>query len=246
MSYQVAYGVWSKPGATRGVFVTGTDTGIGKTLVSSVLVRAWQADYWKPLQTGVSEEPGDTETVAVLADLPASRRHAPHAVLQAALSPWAAAMEEGVAVDMAAIALPATSAPLVVEGAGGLLVPINDTAHMIDLAAQLALPVVLVARSVLGTINHTLLSLEALRARPAGGGRDHERPALAGQSAGRRALRQSARAGRDPGPGERGCGGRGGTGKSHRAAGRDIVGRYAVITSAAPGPCRPCRARPAR
>jgi malonyl-CoA O-methyltransferase len=165
VSYQVAYGVWSKPGAIRGVFVTGTDTGIGKTLVSSVLVRAWQADYWKPLQTGVSEEPGDTETVSALADLPASRRHAPHAVLQAPLSPWAAAMAEGAAIDMAAIALPATDAPLVVEGAGGLLVPINDEFHMIDLAAQLALPVVLVARSGLGTINHTLLSLEALYSR---------------------------------------------------------------------------------
>jgi malonyl-CoA O-methyltransferase len=170
VSYQVAYGVWSKgawtkPGAARGVFVTGTDTGIGKTLVSSVLVRAWQADYWKPLQTGVAEEPGDTETVTALAGLSAERLHAPHAVLQAPLSPWAAGLEEGVAIDMAAIELPKTAAPLVVEGAGGLLVPINDTAHMIDLAAQLGLPVVLVARSTLGTINHTLLSLEALRTR---------------------------------------------------------------------------------
>ena len=165
MTYHLAYGTWNKGETPRGVFVTGTDTGIGKTLVSAVLARAWQADYWKPLQTGVATEPDDTGTVARLADLAPERIHAPHMVLQAPLSPWAAAREEGAALDAADIALPITRAPLVVEGAGGLLVPIDDRATMIDLIARLGLPVVLVARSTLGTLNHTLLSLEALRAR---------------------------------------------------------------------------------
>lgn len=164
VSYQLAYGIWRRDTRPpRGVFVTGTDTGIGKTLVSAVLARAWQADYWKPLQTGVAEEPGDTETVARLAQLPPGRLHAPAYVLQAPLSPWAAARLEGVTIDAAAIEAPSTEAPLVVEGAGGLFVPIDESYMMIDLARRLGLPVVLVARSTLGTINHTLLSLQALR-----------------------------------------------------------------------------------
>jgi malonyl-CoA O-methyltransferase len=150
--------------AHRGVFVTGTDTGVGKTLVSAILVKAWQADYWKPLQTGVADEPGDTPSVAFLADMAPSRVHAPAVVLQAPLSPWAAAPLEGVRIDTHALTCPATHAPLVVEGAGGLLVPIDDDTMMIDLIGRLALPVILVARSGLGTINHTLLSLHALKA----------------------------------------------------------------------------------
>jgi malonyl-ACP O-methyltransferase BioC/dethiobiotin synthase len=163
-TYRVAYGMWKKKTAP-GVFVTGTDTGIGKTLVSAVLAHAWGADYWKPLQTGVAQEPGDTETVARLAQLAPARLHPPAYVLQAPLSPWAAAPLEGVTLDADVLALPATVAPLVVEGAGGLHVPITDTFMMIDLVARLGLPVVLAARSGLGTINHTLLSLEALRSR---------------------------------------------------------------------------------
>lgn len=148
----------------RGVFVTGTDTGVGKTLVSAILAKAWQADYWKPLQTGVADEPGDTPSVMQLADLAPSRVHAPAVVLQAPLSPWAAAPLEGVRIDTDALVCPLTTAPLIVEGAGGLMVPINDEVMMIDLIARLGLPVVLVARSSLGTINHTLLSLQALKA----------------------------------------------------------------------------------
>lgn len=166
VTYHLAYGIWRKSAThPQGVFVTGTDTGIGKTLVSAVLARAWNADYWKPFQTGVAEEPGDTETIARLAELSSERLHAPACVLQAPLSPWAAAPLEGATVSAAAIALPATRRPLVVEGAGGLYVPIDDEHMMIDLIARLGLPVVLAARSTLGTINHTLLSLEALRRR---------------------------------------------------------------------------------
>ncbi|WP_345246923.1 dethiobiotin synthase [Pigmentiphaga soli] len=167
-TYRIAQGLWRRAAHTpRGVFVTGTDTGIGKTLTSAVLVRAWQADYWKPLQTGIADEPGDSDTVTRLAGLAPGRLHAPASVLRAPLSPWAAAREEGAAIDAAAIEAPATAAPLVVEGAGGLFVPIDDDTMMIDLICRLDLPVVLVARSTLGTINHTLLSLEALRRRGA-------------------------------------------------------------------------------
>ncbi|OZI58047.1 dethiobiotin synthase [Bordetella genomosp. 1] len=163
VSYDLAYGLWQNRPA--GVFVTGTDTGVGKTLVSAVLTRAWEASYWKPLQTGLADEPGDTATVRALACLDDSRVLAPAYALQAPLAPWAAAPLEGVTIDMARLTLPQTGRALVVEGAGGLLVPIDDTSTMLDLIARLGLPVVLAARSGLGTINHTLLSLAALRAR---------------------------------------------------------------------------------
>lgn len=167
VTYHLAYGIWKNmtDSPAQGVFVTGTDTGIGKTLVSAILARAWQADYWKPVQTGVAEEPGDTETVARLAQLPPERLHLPAYVLQAPLSPWAAAPLEDAVIDATAIVPPATRAPLIVEGAGGLYVPIDDSHMMIDLIARLGMPVVLAARSGLGTINHTLLSLEALHRR---------------------------------------------------------------------------------
>jgi dethiobiotin synthase len=166
ITYQIAFGAWRRPTHTRtGAFVTGTDTGVGKTLVSAVLTRAWAADYWKPLQTGLADEPGDTETVTRLAELAPSRVHAPFREWRASLSPWAAATIENQPIDGGDLSLPAGERPIVVEGAGGLYVPIDDTVMMIDLAARFGLPVVLVVRSGLGTINHTLLSLEALRRR---------------------------------------------------------------------------------
>ena len=149
----------------RGVFVTGTDTGVGKTVASACLVRAWDADYWKPIQTGLASERGDAAIVAELAVRKHGRIHPNAYALQAPLSPHAAAALEGVSIDLKRIQLPASARPIVVEGAGGLMVPIDGFRLMIDLIAQLGLPVLLVARSGLGTINHTLLSLEALRAR---------------------------------------------------------------------------------
>jgi len=154
-----------------GVFVTGTDTGVGKTVAAACLARAWRAGYWKPVQTGLATGDDDTVTVSALAGLPAERVVAPVYALQAPLSPHAAAELEGVRIAMDAIVLPRTAHPLVVEGAGGLYVPLNDRDFMIDLMAKLALPILLVGRSTLGTINHTLLSLAALRSRglPIGG-----------------------------------------------------------------------------
>jgi malonyl-CoA O-methyltransferase len=149
----------------RGVFVTGTDTGVGKTIVSACLVHRWHADYWKPAQTGVDSEPADTPTVMALAGVSGDRIHKPRYVLKAALSPEAAAEREAIQIAIEDFSLPAGDAPIVVEGAGGVLVPIGGGRTMADLMRHLGLPVVLVARGSLGTINHTLLSLEALRAR---------------------------------------------------------------------------------
>lgn len=152
----------------KGVFVTGSDTGVGKTLVSAVLARAWKADYWKPVQTGLAEEAGDTATVAALAGLEPDRLHPPRHQYAAPLSPHAAAALERSQVTLSDFRPPITDRPLVIEGAGGVLVPLNDQELMIDLIARLGLPAVVAARSTLGTINHTLLTLEALRARNIG------------------------------------------------------------------------------
>jgi dethiobiotin synthetase len=145
-------------------FVTGTDTGVGKTVLSALLCVALDASYWKPIQTG-TEVDSDSRTVAELARL------APEKILQEAyqfapaVSPHLAARLAGVRIDLAKIKLPviAKDAPLIVEGAGGVLVPINECDLMVDLIRQLGLPVLLAARSSLGTINHTTLSLAALR-----------------------------------------------------------------------------------
>ncbi|GCD58450.1 biotin synthesis protein [Acetobacter pasteurianus NBRC 3280] len=162
--WRVGYACFRKP-LRKGVFVTGTDTGIGKTLVSACLVRRWQGAYWKPLQSGLADEEGDTPTVKLLAGDPPCFK--PAGAFLAPLSPDAAARAEGVQIDPAQLVLPQGEAdkPLVVEGAGGLMVPATPDLMMIDLAQRWGLPVVLVARSGLGTLNHTLLSLEALRAR---------------------------------------------------------------------------------
>ena len=147
-----------------GVFVTGTGTGVGKTVVSAALASALGGDYWKPVQTGCLED-SDTDTVTRLAALGPGRTHPPTHVYQAPLSPHEAARLEGAAITLEDFTFPGTDRVLVVEGAGGVLVPLNDRHTMADLMSRLGLPCVLVALSGLGTINHTLLSLEALKAR---------------------------------------------------------------------------------
>lgn len=146
-------------------FVTGTDTGVGKTMLSALLCVALDGYYWKPIQTG-TEEDSDSRIVAELAELPPERiipeayRFAP------AVSPHLAARLAGVQIELGKIPLPvaARNSALIVEGAGGAMVPINERELMVDLIRHLGLPVLLAARSSLGTINHTLLSLAALRA----------------------------------------------------------------------------------
>jgi dethiobiotin synthetase len=149
----------------KAFFVTGTDTGIGKTIVSAMLARGLNATYWKPIQSGLEEET-DTECVQRLAELSPDRVIPERYRLTEPLSPHASAELDGVAISLDDFALPEYSSKhLIVEGAGGLLVPINDRHMIIDLIQYLKLPVLLVTRSELGTLNHTFMSLEALRSR---------------------------------------------------------------------------------
>ncbi|RWI90029.1 MAG: ATP-dependent dethiobiotin synthetase BioD [Mesorhizobium sp.] len=149
---------------TARVVVTGTDTGIGKTVFSAGLAGLLDGFYWKPVQSGTREET-DSETVYLLAGLPAARVLPEAWRLKEPLSPHRAAELDGVEIDADQLALPKTDRPLVVEGAGGLMVPLNRRVLYIDVLARWNAPVVLCARTALGTINHTLLSLEALRVR---------------------------------------------------------------------------------
>ena len=148
----------------NGFFVTGTDTDVGKTLVSSWLLTQLDASYWKPVQAGVMPET-DSSVVRRLAEIEPDRILPEAYVLPEPIAPHEAARRAGIAIDMAKFVPPVSDRLLVVEGAGGLMVPLTDAAYVIDLAAELHLPLILVARSTLGTINHTLLSLEAIRRR---------------------------------------------------------------------------------
>ncbi|WP_085447244.1 dethiobiotin synthase [Magnetofaba australis] len=148
----------------RGVFVTGTDTGIGKSVVSAWLARRYGADYWKPVQSGLAGET-DSQLVARLAELAPERVHPERYRLREPLSPHAAAERDGVTLDLGDFHLPETSQPLVVEGAGGALVPLNGAELMVDLMVHLGLPVMVAARNRLGVINQVLMTLEVLRSR---------------------------------------------------------------------------------
>jgi len=146
-------------------FVTGTDTGVGKTVASALLCAALDALYWKPIQTG-SREGTDRSTVIRLGGIPRSRTIPEAYCFRPPVSPNLAARKAGVRIELRKIELPRLepSQALIVEGAGGVFVPINETHLMTDLMSHLRLPVLLVARTSLGTINHTTLSLAALRA----------------------------------------------------------------------------------
>lgn len=148
---------------TRGFIVTGTDTNVGKTVFAAALAGHLGARYWKPVQAGLDDE-SDSDTVRRLtagrADvLPEVYR------LTTPCSPHEAARIDGIQIDPTRLVLPAGEAPLVVEGAGGALVPLTNELLVADLFASWALPVILVARTALGTINHSLMSLEVLRSR---------------------------------------------------------------------------------
>jgi malonyl-CoA O-methyltransferase len=156
----------------RGLFVTGTDTGVGKTVVAASLLHRYRAGrllrYWKPIQTGV-ESDDDTTEVARLAECD-ERELFRHGVrLPRPVSPHLAARLSGCTIDpdqlLASYRRERDDARWIVEGAGGVLVPINDREMMADLMVRLGLPVVVAARTALGTINHTLLTVEALRLR---------------------------------------------------------------------------------
>lgn len=148
----------------RTIIVTGTDTDIGKTVFAAALTGALGASYWKPVQAGL-EDGSDAGTVARLGDV-APAQILPEAYrLQTPCSPHRAAEIDGIEIEIDRLALPQIDGPLIVEGAGGVLVPVTRDLLFADLFARWAKPVVLVARTGLGTINHSLLSIEALRAR---------------------------------------------------------------------------------
>jgi len=149
---------------SAGFIVTGTDTGIGKTVFSAALVKALDGYYWKPIQAGLEGET-DSDAVRRLSKLPHERILPEAYRLRLPASPHLAAARERVAIEAQCLTLPVCAGPLVIEGAGGLLVPLSDELLQIDQFASWGLPVILCARTALGTINHALLSLEALAAR---------------------------------------------------------------------------------
>lgn len=145
------------------LFVTGIGTGVGKTICSAVLTRYFDADYWKPVQSGDLHDT-DSMTVKKLAGNnvvchPETYR------LQLAASPHQSAAEEGITINTEDFILPETQKSLIVEGAGGLMVPLSDQEMIIDLIEKLNLPVALVIKNYLGCINHSLLSMMAIRQR---------------------------------------------------------------------------------
>lgn len=145
------------------IVVTGTDTDIGKTVFAAALAAALDAFYWKPVQAGL-DEGGDSSRIATLGALPAERILPEAYRLTTPCSPHRAAEIDGIMVDPARL-VPPPVRPLVIEGAGGALVPVTPDLLFADLFARWQLPVVIVARTGLGTINHSLLTIEALRAR---------------------------------------------------------------------------------
>ncbi|QNJ97277.1 dethiobiotin synthase [Constantimarinum furrinae] len=144
-------------------FITGISTEVGKTIVSAMVTEALMADYWKPVQAGELENP-DSGKVKDLISNSKSEFHKSAFELTSPMSPHAAAQVDGVSISLKSIHRPSTTNHLVIEGAGGLLVPINDKETMVDLI-QPDDKVILVSRHYLGSINHTLLSIELLKQR---------------------------------------------------------------------------------
>ena len=148
------------------VFVTGTGTDVGKTVASAVIALAWEADYWKPVQAGFEEET-DSEMLRRLMINDDSRVHPETYKLKLPASPHIAAQNEGIQIDLNHIKnnQPSVHGYLVIEGAGGLMVPLNTDEFVIDLIEQLNAKVILVSRNYLGSINHSLLTAELCRQR---------------------------------------------------------------------------------
>ena len=147
-----------------GYFVTGTDTNVGKTVLSALLVNALDAAYWKPVQTGASEGT-DRESVRAWSEATEDRLPLERYRFDPPVSPHMASREAGVRISLDAFEFPAVPSDRewIVEGAGGVMVPLNESDLMRDLMLRIGFPVIVAARTALGTINHTLLTLAALR-----------------------------------------------------------------------------------
>ncbi len=154
---------------TRPIVIAGTNTDAGKTVFAAALAGALGAHYWKPVQAGFDpyegRMEGDADRAARLGGIPAERILPEVHRLQTPCSPHRAAEIDGVTIDPDALAIPEVEGPLVIEMAGGLMVPLTREVTFLDVIARWQAPVVLVARTALGTINHSLLSIEALRRR---------------------------------------------------------------------------------
>ena len=146
------------------LFVTGTDTGVGKTVVCAVLMAGLKGVYWKPVQSGAVEGT-DTAFVRRVTGLNDSHFRPESCVFDAPVSPHLAAQMEGRKIDVDGIAVPPAdpASPLIMEGAGGVMVPLDDTRLMLDLMVRIGAPVLVVAQSRLGMINHTLLTVDRLK-----------------------------------------------------------------------------------
>lgn len=148
----------------RRIFVSGIGTDVGKTVASAVITEALKADYWKPVQTG-NYHGTDSQQVRDLISNEKTVIHPERYNLKQPMSPHAAAELEGVEIRLDEFTLPETSNDLVIEGAGGLMVPINSQHFIIDLIKKFEAEVILVIQNYLGSINHSLLSIDALRNR---------------------------------------------------------------------------------
>ncbi len=145
------------------IFVTGIGTDIGKTVAAAIITEALQADYWKPIQAGDIED-SDSHKISRYVANTKSKIHPNSYALQTPASPHLAAQLDGIVIELKKITEPKTDNHLVIEGAGGILVPLNDTDTIIDLI-QSDYKVILISRHYLGSINHTLLTIEALQNR---------------------------------------------------------------------------------
>ena len=142
--------------------IAGIGTEIGKTFISSILTESLQADYWKPIQSGALDFT-DTDTVRSLISNDKTVFHPETYRLNQPMSPHAAAAIDGVEIQLSKFELPQTDNHLIIELAGGIMVPLNDRETNLDLIKKLNVPVILVSKNYLGSINHTLLSVEILK-----------------------------------------------------------------------------------
>jgi dethiobiotin synthetase len=144
------------------IFITGIGTDVGKTIVAAIVTEALQADYWKPIQSGLEET--DRGTIQSLITNKKTQIHPEAYRLKTPMSPHKSAQIDGVVIDLEKIKRPKTENTLVIEGAGGLIVPLNDTQTIADLIEKED-HVILVSSGYLGSINHTLLTAESLKSR---------------------------------------------------------------------------------
>ena len=140
-------------------FITGIGTDIGKTIISAILVEKLQAEYWKPIQAGNLK---DSDSHFIQKFTNCKKIHPEQFILTEPMSPHAAAKIDNLNINLYEFKIPATNSPLIIEGAGGLMVPINDNDLVLDLIKHFNIPVIIVSKNYLGSINHTLLTIEVL------------------------------------------------------------------------------------